>query len=189
MPAHYFRRAGVITRLADGACIPADDGNADYQRFLLETAENVSDPTFVADGYDPTVALAEVQMSALAECDEVSEQIRLQYVTPGFGQAQVYAAKLAQAEAWQSATSNDRKDLTKWPLIESEVDATGLQPAAAVAAIVGAAKSWIKAAAKIERIRLKCKKRIDAATTREEIMAELADALAKLRALDTRGAP
>lgn len=181
MSTHYFRIGNIVTRIADGACIPEDEGNDDYVRFLREIAEHAADPTYLIDGYDPMVPLLAVQASAMADVDAESERIRLRYITGGDGQAQVYAAKLQQALEYQAATGTP--DIKKWALLEADVDATGKNPAAAVAAIINANKAWVIAAAKIERVRLRCKKQIEAAMTPVAVLAERDNGLAQLRAL------
>lgn len=180
MTTAYMACNGIVVRLSDGACIPDDDGNDDYARYIRDAADNAGDPNYVAVGYDPRESLADAQASALAAVDSEAERIRLKYITPGVGQAQVYVAKLQQALEYQAATGN--RDITKWELLSADVDATGRNPAAAVAAIINANKTWLQVAAKIERIRLRCKQQIDAATTHAEVQAARDDGLTKLRA-------
>lgn len=180
MSTAYILRGDLIVRMSDNACIPQDDGNSDYLRYLRDVAENSADPNYVAIGYDPRESLADMQVSAMSEVDSEAERIRLKHLTPGIGQAQVYAAKLQQALEYQAATGN--RDITKWELLSADVEATGKTAAAAVAAIINANKAWLQAAAKIERIRLRCKQQIDAATTHAEVQAARDDGLTKLRA-------
>lgn len=182
--AEYARLRGVIVRLSDGACIPDDPSNEDFVRFTAQHVERAGDPTFLADGYDPREDIAILRASAIGIVDEAAERIRLRYITPGTGQAQIYAEKKAQATAWQNATTQERRDLTKWPLLEAEVDATELAPAAAVARILQANNAWQTAAAKIERVRVRAKRLLDAAATHEEVLQYVSDWMDQLHQID-----
>lgn len=174
----------IIIRLSDGAHIPVDEGNDDYLRYLSDVAAHAGDASYVISGHDPRSSLADIASTALSAIDVEAERIRLRYLTPGTGQALLYSSKLTQVAAWQAATAAERRDLTKWPLLEAEVDATELQPAAAVAQIVQANREWETAAARIERIRIRCKRQIAAAATPIEVFAARDDGLAQLRAID-----
>lgn len=180
----YALIKGVLVRLADGACIPDDPDNADFVRFTRESASRAGDPTFLADGYDPRADLSTLRAEALGAIDDLAERVRLRYLTPGTGQTQIYTDKMAQAKAWQAATANERRDLTKWPLLEAEVDANELAPAAAVTRILQAANAWQAAASKIERVRLRAKRLLDEATTHEQILQQLSDWQDQLRQID-----
>jgi hypothetical protein len=60
MPAAYQLTSGTgIVRAADGALIPVDPGNRDYQAFLAwEAAPNTPDPAAAAPGNPTTIPVA-----------------------------------------------------------------------------------------------------------------------------------
>ena len=108
--------------------------------------------------------------------DRSAENCRTQYITPGAGQAAVYLAKQAEADALQSDT---KPDPANYPFLSVsvgvEIDPTTGKPCAdvkAVAALVrGTAAAWTKTAADIEGKRMVAKKAVDAATTYADAVA------------------
>lgn len=64
---HYrLTNTTSIIRVADGACIPADPDNTDYQRFLREQAEGA-----VVEPYVPPSAKPEVMTELKARREEI----------------------------------------------------------------------------------------------------------------------
>lgn len=175
--AEYVRHAGCVRRLADGALIPLDEGNADYQAYLR--AVQIA-PSAAVDHAD-WAGLAELRAHARAVIDAEAETARLRYVTPGAGQAMTYQDKRAQATAFQSA--GEPEDLTPYPFIAAEAEALSMSPSAAAQAILDTSALWLLVGAQIEGARMGGKRAAAEATTRAEIIAAQQAAVAALRAV------
>ncbi|MEM4258035.1 MAG: hypothetical protein QXL17_02645 [Candidatus Thermoplasmatota archaeon] len=102
--------------------------------------------------------LEEAKHRALAEIDITAGTIRLKYITEVYGQEQVYIEKAN--EALDYVIDNCPIDLTFYPFIAAEVDATGMHPRDVANNILQQRSEWIKHMVKIERVRLKGKSEI-----------------------------
>ena len=180
MPAYYLVD-GAIIRIADGAHLPVDPDNPDYQRYLADVAAHPHDPAYVAQGYDPSAALAALQLSARAAIDAAAEATRLRYITPGAGQAQTYQMKLEQAQAYLLAGSPE--NASAWPFIAGEAEALSVTPAAAAQAIIDTRDQWVAVGALIEKNRLAGKRAVTVATTTDAVMTARAAAIQQLQSL------
>lgn len=92
---------------------------------------------------------------AIRMIDWLAEQTRLRYITPGVGQAQVYAEKAAQATDYIAAGCPG--DLTNYPYIRVEANVTNFEPKEVAERIIDASSRWVKIGVEIERIRLQYK--------------------------------
>lgn len=112
---------------------------------------------------DDTQELLTAKTEAKRLVDEAAEQARLRYVTTGSAQAMVYQEK--SDEAADYAAAGYPIDLTTYPFIQAEVNATGKTSQQAADDILSQRSAWIAIGAQIEQDRLTGKMNIDAATT------------------------
>ncbi len=138
---------------AGGRFIPVDPRNKDYRR-LIASGVVVS---------DAPVNLPEEKAALKALVDENAEQVRLQFITPGFGQNMVYLQKWEQAKVAVQETGDI--PVGKYPFLDAEVSITADTIKEVAQIIVDTADQWIDIAATIENKRQTAKKNIDAATT------------------------
>lgn len=117
-------------------------------------------------------SLDEVKVELLARIDRTAEEIRLQHITPGSGQALTYDRKRREAAA---AIVDPAPDAEKYPVLAAsigiEVPSTGDWKADfdAIANIVlGMELQWAVVAYQVEHRRLGGKRAIEAAQTVEE---------------------
>jgi len=106
---------------------------------------------------------------------------RQKYITTLTGQDDVYREKISEAIAHASA--NYPADLTNYPFINAEVQATGSTPQQASDSIIAARTIWTTKMAAIEQIRRKFKIDIDNATTIEEVETIKTNAITALQAV------
>lgn len=156
--------------------------------YLIEAI--VTDPTFDAnietrtgpvDLYDGTTAtriytvtsipnILDIQKSnGKVAIDGSSEQARLRYITSGSGQSMVYQEKAEEAADY--VVANYPVDLTSYPFIQAEINATGKTSTQAADDILSTKSSWIAISASIEEIRLTAKKDIATAIDKPAIDA------------------
>ncbi len=127
------------------------------------TRTEVDDPDFDLAGY-----FEGRKDQACKRIDQQAEQIRLQYITDGAGQAMTYREKLEEAKALQNDAAPDPAG---YPLLSAEVGVTGADLQAVADVILAQAVAWRPIAAAIEAARMGAKKAINAATTETEIQA------------------
>ena len=101
-----------------------------------------------------------------AEIDRQAEEVRLQFVTPGAGQALVYQQKLYEAQ-----TLEPPFDPEDYPMLAAELGITGETLEEVAGVVLAIANQWKAMAAAIETARLGAKKAVDDATTLEELDA------------------
>lgn len=97
----------------------------------------------------------------MAEIDIAAGTARLRYITVTHGQDQIYTEKTN--EAIDFITNKYPSDLSAFPFIAAEVDATGLQPQIVATIILQKRSEWIVKMAAIEKLRRKGKIDIQAA--------------------------
>ena len=112
----------------------------------------------------PPAALAayhrDLEEALRLRIDEEAEARRLDFLSPGAGQALAYRAKLAEAEAIGAGAAPDP---ARHPFVRAEAEALGVDPAARAAEIVAAAGRWAAAGAAIEAARHKARAAVAAA--------------------------
>ncbi|MGY6215000.1 hypothetical protein ACW73L_07550 [Methylolobus aquaticus] len=177
MGALYIDHGTHLRRLSDGALIPKEPENRDFalaQEALTVDAAAWAAPADLAD-MDATRA------TALVAIDAAAEGARLRYITPGAGQAQTYAQKLAQAEAYVAAGAPP--DASPWPFIAGEAEALEISPQAAAATIITTAEAWVTVGVAIERTRMAGKRAVTIASGLAQLAAARDAAITTLEAL------
>ncbi|KAB2773244.1 hypothetical protein F9L00_24835 [Brucella anthropi] len=106
------------------------------------------------------VPLSAVKDALKAQIDALAETERLKYITPGNGQAMTYQQKVAEAQAFKTATNPKATD---YPILSSEVGITAETLAEVADIVLAAFAQWQQIGAAIEAIRLGAKRDIDAA--------------------------
>lgn len=119
--------------------------------------------------FDLGPPLAAVKQRLLQQVDADAEAARLQFITPGAGQALEYEATERQARAYLAAGSPEPFDAAAYPFIEAErqavLAATGMLPSPAdiVTSVIASADGWMTVGAEIKRLRRAAKMAIEAA--------------------------
>lgn len=113
--------------------------------------------------------------------DMQAEQARLRYVTGGAGQAMAYQEKADEASDYVAA--GYPVDLSSYPFIQAEINATGKTKEAAADDILTQRSAWITVGASIEEERLGGKKAVDDAVDQGGIDTARDAALAALEAI------
>ena len=112
--------------------------------------------------------LAPLRTAAKARVDAEAEQARLVVITPGSGQAMVYAQKYEEAVAFLADPTLTPNEV---PHIFREVGITGDDPWQVAQVVVNMRHQWQLVSSSIEGARLEAKKRIDEAHTPAAIEA------------------
>ena len=99
--------------------------------------------------------IEERKLYVMRDIDEAASHIRSKLVIPVFGQEALYAEKSEEAIDYTSSGYPD--DLSSYPLINAEVNATGKPAKEIVKSIIEKKAEWISFNAKIEEIRLRGK--------------------------------
>ena len=107
-----------------------------------------------------TTALANIKQSLKSIVDAEAEAERLNYITPGTGQAMTYQQKVAEAQAFKAASNPKASD---YPILSSEVSITAETLEEIANIVLAAFGQWQQIGAMIESIRLGAKRDIDAA--------------------------
>lgn len=152
-----------ICRVEDGAYIPNDPRNADWQLYQA----------WIAEGNTPNQGgpdLATVKGKFKARVDDDAERVRLKYLTPGSGMAMTYAEKRDQANAvhgmGQAAANalSEAERVAQFPTLAASVglEADTLWDCAQL--VIGKAEAWADLSNVIERTRLLGKKSISNAS-------------------------
>jgi len=124
--------------------------------------ELVPTPYTTWSGSAWTLDLPAAQTGEIAKVDTLSEQQRLVYITNGSGQSLTYNQKAAEARTYK--TAGYPADLTDYPFIQADVNATGNTSTVVADDIIAAEDLWISKSAAIEELRIKAKLDINAAT-------------------------
>lgn len=123
--------------------------DTDYTELVPSSAfDNWNGTTWIFD-------LIKYKNSKIEEIDNISENQRLKYITGGVGQALTYQEKSEQASDYIVAGSPI--DLTPYPFIQAEVNATGKDSTTAANDILSAQSLWISKGSSIEEYRIKAK--------------------------------
>lgn len=139
-----------------------------WQEFIDNNGTRKWNPgTLSIDSYEDATLVLEHKSLAKNNIDTVSEQQRQQYITSGSGQSLTYQEKSEEASDFISAGSP--ADLTPYPFIQAEVNATGKTATTASNDILTSQSLWITKGALIEEYRIKSKMDIAGATTLSEI--------------------
>ena len=99
--------------------------------------------------------------------DNMAEATRLKYVTPGSSQAMTYQEK--GDEAADYVANGYPVDLSSYPFIQAEVNATGNTATQAADNILAQKSAWIMIGAAVEEVRIGGKINIDVATNEAEV--------------------
>jgi hypothetical protein len=122
--------------------------------------------------------LVDLQTNAKRIIDQTAEAVRLQYVTPGSSQSMVYQEK--GDEAADYVANGYPADLSSYPFIQAEVNATGKTATEASDDILTQKSAWIVVGAAVEEVRIGGKMNIDAAADEAEVETIRDAALAAL---------
>lgn len=122
--------------------------------------------------------LDDFKTRASQDVDDSAETARQRYITPGAGQTMAYQEK--SDEAADYAAVGYPADLSSYPFIQSEVNATGKSAHQAVDDILAKRSAWVTKGAAIEEIRVKAKLNIEAADSEDSINMEKDNAIAAL---------
>lgn len=116
----------------------------------------------------PVAPLAVLRRAAQAQIDQDAERTRVQWITPGAGQAFSYEAKRREAEAM---ASDPTPDPANYPMLAAEIGITGATLVEVGQVVRANAGAWTQAAAAIEALRLSAKAAAAVATTPAAIEA------------------
>lgn len=157
-----------VVRDADGAIIPPDPDNTDYQAYQAWVAEG-----HVVTGPD----LAALKARLLQDIDGAAEATRLKYITAGAGMVMTYREKFDQAQAvealGQTAANalNETERTTQFPTLAASVgiEAGSLWDCAQL--VIGKYETFAALSNVIEKARLQGKKNVSDASTAAEAQA------------------
>lgn len=144
---------GVTQESLDTAMVNAEQKSADYD---LNTHKDI----------------------ARDQIDQVAEMVRLKYITGGAGQAMAYQEKGEEAADYVAA--NYPADLSGYPWMQAEVNATGKTASQAADDILAQKAAWISIGAQIEQQRLYGKEEVSNATTVNDVITAKDTAVAAL---------
>ncbi|MAO56583.1 MAG: hypothetical protein CMM61_12915 [Rhodospirillaceae bacterium] len=131
-----------------------------------------------AEAAEEAAAAAAFITDALAKVDIDAEAARLQFITPGAGQALVYQRKEAQARACLAAHDEQNPPSTgDFPALDAEVGITAADILGVAAAVVAQAEAWAPIGDLIEATRLSAKAAIVAANGDQTAITAVLDGL------------
>ncbi|MCJ9720780.1 hypothetical protein MOV66_10175 [Agrobacterium sp. SHOUNA12C] len=116
------------------------------------------------DGMEVPTALAVLKVQLKTSIDVQAEAARLNYITPGTGQAMTYQQKASEAAGFLAATNPVASD---YPLLSAEVGITAADIAGVAQVVSAAYAQWQVIGAAIESVRLGTKAVIEAAATED----------------------
>lgn len=105
-------------------------------------------------------AISVIKAALKQDVDAAAEAERLQYITPGNGQAMTYQQKVAEAQAFKAASNPQSSE---YPMLSSEVGITAETIDDVADVVLAAFAQWQQIGAAIESIRLGAKRNIDVA--------------------------
>jgi hypothetical protein len=115
-----------------------------------------------------TVDLAPLRVAAKARIDSSAEAFRLNFITPGDGQAMAYREKYDEAVLY---LTDDTVPDSAIPHIVEEVGVTASTKYQVAQVVVNMRDMWKPISGRIERIRLQAKEAADVAETPAQIEA------------------
>ena len=118
----------------------------------------------------PPPPLAEVRAAALRRVDHDAEHARMQFITPGEGQAWTYQRKEREAEAFLTDPSPDPAN---YPVLSACIPGDGANLAAVSATVLAARDAWLAVGAVIEGRRRAAKVQIEGAADEAAIQTIL----------------
>lgn len=139
--------------LANGNPARAWPRNADGEQ-TTDAMQEVLTP------YSIFLVLGALKNHLKIEVDGQAEDERLNYITPGAGQAMTYQQKVDEARAVKAATAPLAAD---FPVLASEIGITAETLSDVADTVLAAFSQWQQIGAMIESIRLGAKRDIDAA--------------------------
>lgn len=116
-------------------------------------------------------SLDKARVHYVGEGDRLAEQCRMQYLTPGEGQALTYQEKYAEAVACHAGGEGP------YPHLEAEAAARGIDRHQLCQEIIDTRNQWLQLSAFIEGERARCKRSIRE-TDSQQVMR---DAITELR--------
>lgn len=125
--------------------------------------------------------LVALREDAKAQIDVAAGKTRGKYLTSIPGQDATYIAKETECRAYAAAAYP--ADLTNYPWVKAEADATGLTATQAADAIILQAEQWRVLGSTIEKVRRGGKIEVDKKTKASTIATSLAATLAALQAI------
>ncbi len=108
----------------------------------------------------PPPPLEEVREAALRAVDQAAEAARMQFITPGEGQAWTYQRKEREAEAFIVASIPNAAD---YPVLAACIPGDGSDLATVAQTVLTARDAWLQVGAAIEGIRRAAKTQVEAA--------------------------
>ena len=178
--------------LDTGASVPFIKGNRHFDKMMkllvqqqLASYDTDGNPVFTPDETTliskdmPT--LNELRESAFNAIDVEAGNTRARYITNVPGQAETYVLKAQQAQQFKDA--GYPASTVAFPLLESEIDATGHTPTVAANNIISKRDDWMTLAKLVETERRKGKLQVESANDVQSIEAAKIYALATLRAI------
>lgn len=98
--------------------------------------------------------LASAKAAAIKHVDTTAERARWAWITPGAGQALVYALKREEAQRFADDPEPDPAD---YPMLSAEVGITAETIEEVAVTVAAIATAWVQVAAAIETLRLAAK--------------------------------
>ncbi len=118
--------------------------------------------------------LTEARAKAVSRCNEMVGNTRLMFITDIPGQAAIYSEKEAEAADYISRDP-EPTDLSPYPFIEREMQATGMTAYECSQLFLNMAAQWRPLGAQLEGLRIGYNKQISEAATQSEIDIILSD--------------
>jgi len=129
----------------------------------------------------PYADLATAKLSSKDAIDAAAGRARQRYITSVPGQAETYLLKAQEADTY--AAAGYPADLTQYPWLTKETQATGMTPRAAADAIIAQRDAWVVIGSSIELERRKGKLAVDASAAISDAIKARDLAIAALDAL------
>lgn len=162
------------------------DGNGQYIETWSHTDPQPTEQE-LTDAYSILLSNIDInelpnkKKSANQKIDHHAEIIRSKYITLGSGQSLTYQKKSDDAELY--INDGYPVDLSNYPWIQAEVNATGKTATQAADDIIATRDAWVTKGLEIEETRMTGKTTIDNATTISEINVALNNTLVLLNGI------
>lgn len=135
-------------------------------RFHSKTSESsalVNGQWVITTIYQPSCTLEEAKASLKRDVDAHAERTRLQFITPGDGQAMSYEAKRTEARRWVLAGEPASPDAEEYPWAAGRAERKASTIAAVLTEWKETSDAWAQIAIAIESIREGSKEAVSAA--------------------------